>query len=89
MSRLKPPRTTQPLPRYVRRKRLADFQLAYFFEPPTWARKAGCTVVAEALGSNYESARNRAETVLLPAFDSWRTSLTESESRTRGTTRLR
>ena len=74
MSRLKPPRTTQPLPRYVRRKRLADLQLAYFFEPPTWARKDGCTVVAEALGSDYESARNRAETVLLPAFDSWRTS---------------
>ena len=49
MSRLKPPRTTQPLPRYVRRKRLADLQLAYFFEPPTWARKDGCPVAAEWL----------------------------------------
>lgn len=61
---MKPPRTTQPLPRYVRRKALAV---------PSWARKAGCRVQSEALGSGYESARDRAETVLLPALDSWRT----------------
>src|SRR5205085_2501332 len=70
---MRTPRTVQPLPRYVRRKWLCNRSWAYFFEPPTWARKAGCTIQAEALGNDYESARDRAESVLLPAFDSWRT----------------
>ncbi|MGE0290016.1 MAG: hypothetical protein AB7I42_27735 [Bradyrhizobium sp.] len=46
---------------------------AYFFEPPTWARKQGCHVKAEALGENYAAAVERAESILLPAYDSWRT----------------
>ncbi|HEY1746187.1 MAG TPA: hypothetical protein VGG11_05425 [Xanthobacteraceae bacterium] len=66
-------RTVQPLPRYVRRKWLRGQSWAYFFEPPTWARKAGCPVQAEALGQSYEGARDKAESVLLPLFDSWRT----------------
>jgi hypothetical protein len=70
---MRPPRTVQPLPRYVRRRWLRNKNWAYFFEPPTWARKAGCSIEAEALGNDYESARNRAESMLLPAFDSWRT----------------
>jgi hypothetical protein len=45
---------------------------AYFFEPPTWARNQGCHVQAEALGEEYATAVDRAENVLLPAFDSWR-----------------
>ncbi|MBR0899953.1 hypothetical protein JQ616_33800 [Bradyrhizobium tropiciagri] len=45
---------------------------AYFFEPPTWAREQGCHVKAEALGEIYSAAVERAEYVLLPAFDSWR-----------------
>ncbi|GLH77172.1 hypothetical protein SSBR45G_20800 [Bradyrhizobium sp. SSBR45G] len=45
---------------------------AYFFEPPTWSRKQGCEIKAEALGKDYTAAVERAETVLLPAFDSWR-----------------
>ena len=60
------------LPRYCRRKALKSGQYAYFFEPPTWARKQGCHVRAEALGTEYAAARDRAEQVLLPAFDSWR-----------------
>lgn len=68
-----PRRTAQPLPRYVRRKPLAGGRWAYFFEPPTWARKGGCTVEAEALGDDYVAAVARAENVLLKAFDSWRT----------------
>ena len=43
------PRTVQPLPRYVRRKWLKGRTWAYFFEPPTWARKDGCPVAAEWL----------------------------------------
>lgn len=45
---------------------------AYFFEPPTWAREQGCHVKAEPLGEDYAAAVERAEYVLLPAFDSWR-----------------
>jgi hypothetical protein len=59
------------LPRYVRRKPLKG-GWGYFFDVPTWARQAGCTVENEPLGSDYAAAVERAETVLLPAFDSWR-----------------
>src|SRR5262245_28375164 len=64
-------RSALPLPRYVLRKRLKD-AWAYFFNPPTWARAAGCPVEAERLGSDYHNAVLRAETVLLPMFDVWR-----------------
>jgi len=66
-------RTVQPLPRYVRRKWLKGQSWAYFFEPPTWARKEGCPIAAEALGGDYAAARDKAETILLPLLDSWRT----------------
>ena len=46
----------------------------YFFNVPNWARKIGCpTDSNEALGTNYDRAVLRAEKILLPAFDSWRT----------------
>jgi hypothetical protein len=70
---MKPLRTALKLPRYCRRKPLKNGRWAYFFEPPTWARKQGCPFEAEALGQNYDAAVARAEGVLLPAFDSWRT----------------
>lgn len=63
-----PPR----LPRYCRRKLLANNSVAYYFAPPSWARRQGCDLKPEALGSNYVSAIERAEKVLLPAFESWR-----------------
>jgi hypothetical protein len=65
------PRSALPLPRYVRRKPLKG-GWGYFFDPPTWARKADCPVDAEPLGTDYQAAVHRAETVLLPIFDSWR-----------------
>jgi hypothetical protein len=64
--------STYPLPRYCRRKPLKGGRWAYFFEPPTWARKQGCHVRAEALGEQYAAAVERAENILLPAYDSWR-----------------
>ena len=67
----KPPRSALPLPRYVRRKRLSG-SWGYFFDVPTWARERGCDL-NEPLGSDYAAAVQRAEMVLLPAFDSWRT----------------
>jgi hypothetical protein len=38
---------------------------------PTWARERGCPVKNEPLGTDYEFALQRAERILLPAFDSW------------------
>lgn len=70
-----PPRSALPLPRYTRRKwNKAAGVWGYYFEPPTWARKADCPVEAEALGVDYDLAVQRAENVLLKALDSWRTS---------------
>jgi hypothetical protein len=67
---MKPPRSALPLPRYVLRKPLKS-GWAYFFNVPTWARKACCPVKNEPLGTGYDAAVRRAETVLLPTFDSW------------------
>ena len=69
---MKPPDTASKFPRYCRRKALKSGRWAYFFEPPTWARKLSCPVKAEALGAERVAAVERAENVLLPAFDSWR-----------------
>ncbi|WP_050044046.1 hypothetical protein [Bradyrhizobium sp. LTSPM299] len=60
------------LPRYFRPKQLKCGRWAYFFEPPTWARKQSCPVRAEALGENFAAAVERTKNILLPAFDSWR-----------------
>src|SRR3954466_11786311 len=61
-----------PLPRYTIRKRLKSGPIGYFFSTPTWARKKGCPVKNEALGTDHTLAVDRVEKVLLPAFDSWR-----------------
>ena len=61
-----------PLPRYTLRKRLKTGEMAYFFNVPGWARNKGCPHHSEALGTDYDAAVQRAERVLLPAFDSWR-----------------
>jgi hypothetical protein len=68
-----PRRSALPLPRYTLRKALKSGAWGYFFYVPTWARKAGCPIRNEPLGTDYAAATERAETVLLPAFDSWRT----------------
>jgi hypothetical protein len=68
---MKPPRSALPLPRYVLRKPLKT-GWAYFFNLPMWARRAKCPVTNEPLGTDYDMAVSRAEKVLLPAFDSWR-----------------
>ena len=69
---LKPVRL--PLPRYVRRKWLRGAKVwGHFFEVPSWAKANECPLRNEALGTDYEIACLRAETVLLKQFDSWRT----------------
>jgi hypothetical protein len=59
-------------PRYMRCKLLSG-RAAYFWEPPTWARKARCPVRAEPLGSDYAVAKRRCDDVLNPQLDAWRT----------------
>jgi hypothetical protein len=76
----KPPRTARPKPRYVERKPLKGGGWGYFFHVPTWARKAGCTLQNEPLGIDYEAAVERAEKILLPALDDWRTGGATAES---------
>jgi hypothetical protein len=70
---MKPRRSALPLSRYTRRRPLKKGGWGYFFDIPTWARKAKCPVQNEALGTDYETAIRRAEDVLLPSFDSWLT----------------
>jgi hypothetical protein len=69
---IKPPRTALPLPRYVERKPLRTGGWGYFFHVPSWAKKAGCTVQSGPLGTDYAAAVERAEKIMLPAFDAWR-----------------
>ena len=38
------------LPRYTRPKRLKSGATAYFWSPPSWAKKRGCGLHAEPLG---------------------------------------
>lgn len=67
------PRRRKPVgwPRYMEAKRVRTGD-AYFWNPPSWARKEGCPVKAEALGNNFATAKTRCDDVLNPQFDSWR-----------------
>jgi hypothetical protein len=68
---IKPPRSALPLPRYVERKP-TKAGWAYFWHTPSWAKKADCPIHNEPLGLDHDAAVKRAETILLPAFDAWR-----------------
>jgi hypothetical protein len=74
---MKPPRTALPLPRYVER-RWTKAGWTYHFHVPTWAKRAGCPMHTEALGPDIDAAIKRAETLLLPAFDAWRSGDTKT-----------
>jgi hypothetical protein len=73
------PRSAMPLPRYVERRWLKREQKwSFLFNVPSWAETADhqygpCPVHSEALGTDYSLAVLRAENVLLPQLDSWRT----------------
>src|SRR5215831_10049188 len=64
-------RSALPLPRYVLRK-VSAAGVRFYFNVPAWARAQGCPLHNEPLGADYGEAVQRAETILLPAFDSWR-----------------
>jgi hypothetical protein len=70
---MKLPRSALPLPRYVRRLPLKGGGWSYWFDVHNIYIKAGCPLRREGLGTDYARAVERAETVLLPMFDEWRT----------------
>jgi hypothetical protein len=67
---------TKPLgwPKLMVAKRLKSNSVAYYWTAPTWAKRNGCPVVAEALGNDYATAKRRCDEILNPQFDAWRTS---------------
>ena len=75
---VKPPRSALPLPRYVERKPIKGAGWAHYWHTPKWAKDAGCPIGNEALGLDYAAAVKRAEEVLLPAFDAWRSGDTKT-----------
>jgi hypothetical protein len=54
-------------------KLLKSGVIAYYWDAPTWARRKGCPVAGEALGTDYAIAKRRCDEVLNPQFDAWRT----------------
>jgi hypothetical protein len=73
----KPPRTALPLPRYVERKPVSA-GWAHYWHTPKWAKDAGCPIGNESLGLDYAAAVKRAEEILPPALDAWRTGDTKT-----------
>ena len=59
-------------PDYLEAKALKSGGVAHYWNPPSWARKAGCPVRAEALGQDYAAAKKRCDDILNPQFDAWR-----------------
>ena len=45
--------------------------IRYFWNAPTWARKRGCPIKSEALGTDYAAAKARCDEYLNPFFMSW------------------
>jgi len=58
-------------PRYTRAKDLASGQVAWFWEPPTGDRRAGCPLKAAPLGADLVDAFAKARE-LNAALDAWR-----------------
>jgi hypothetical protein len=61
-------RKPQGWPSYMTGKKLSDGRTAYYWQPPTWARKSGCPVRAEALGTDFAEAKRRCDDILNPQF---------------------
>jgi hypothetical protein len=52
-------------------KTLSAGAVAYYWAPPTRARKAGCPVEPEPLGVDYGEAKRRCDDVLNPHYQAW------------------
>jgi hypothetical protein len=58
-------------PKLMVAKRLKSGATAYYWGPPTWAKKKGCRLGSAALGTDYACAKQRCDEVLNPQFDAW------------------
>src|SRR5438105_2959925 len=68
---------TQPLPRFVRVKKLASGVVGFYWELTGYYRKLGCSIPGEPLGSDYTAACGQdgnggQAAVLNRLFDEWR-----------------
>jgi integrase len=52
-------------------KRLSTGAIAYYWAPPSRAKKAGYKVTSEALGTDYGEAKKRCDDVLNPHYRAW------------------
>ncbi len=52
-------------------KRLSTGAFAYYWAPPTRAKRAGYCVTSEALGSDYGAAKERCDNILNPHYRAW------------------
>ena len=52
-------------------KNLRRAGIGYYWQPPTWARKLGCAIEAEALGTDYAYAKRRCDETLNLQFKAW------------------
>jgi hypothetical protein len=59
-------------PRYMVARRLKSGATAYYWDIPSWAKRNGCTLEIEALGTDYADAKKRCDELLNPQFDAWR-----------------
>jgi hypothetical protein len=62
-------------PPYMVPRPLKSGATGFFWVPPTWAKKKGCTLKCEALGTNYAEAKKRCDELLNPQFVAWRKGL--------------
>lgn len=58
-------------PRYMVPRRLKSGATGYYWDIPSWAKKNGCTLSIEALGTDYADAKKRCDELLNPQFDAW------------------
>ena len=65
-------RKPQGWPDYLEAKPLRSGGVAHYWNPPTWARKSGCPMKAEALGKDYSIAKRRCDEILNPQLTAWR-----------------
>ena len=59
-------------PRYMVARRLKSGVTAYYWTIPSWAKRNGCTLAVEALGTDYARAKKRCDELLNPQLDAWR-----------------
>jgi integrase len=59
-------------PRYMVTRRLKSGAIAYYWVIPSWAKKNGCALKIEALGTDYADAKKRCDELLNPQLDAWR-----------------